>query len=540
MNMENYKEAMMSADLAFSNDNYDEALKWYNKALEERPDDEEALSRAGAALVTLGRFQESYEYFRKCCELAPDNGDAVFNMANAYFFSGDVGKAMEYYTKAESMKCSDDVAARIYYQMALMCSIREDYKSALINYQKYEDADKTGKAALDPEILSEKIQLYLQLEDYANAEKCAAKWLHLAPSDLQCYMVYFSLLAANEQYEKAMKILDDAEKYAVNNEIEQYGVDVSRANLYAAAAGSAADTGNDFRQKAYDLMSQLIVSPQGPPESKNELVLALAELCIAMEKTDEAIELLTMLNEQPEQEKAADAAGSPKTNGKPDPAEIDAMRQADREKMSAMLANGEIDESIGEHASVSYDEQGRPVREYPDELLEFELPEGVDPEKFGLPRREQLRELNEQAKTENAQNFHARINFMLLSCYAVREEYDKALEYARLVKETVVNAYYSFFGRYSEAFAIMQLAKKGQGFTQEDADRAYAEGLAFFRTEMLRKNANAGYALIFRTRMLAESGQFDKAEELAKLMAAEDRTAALDYIAQCRSELEKN
>ena len=52
--MENYKEAMMSADLAFSNDNYDEALKWYNKALEERPDDEEALSRAGAALVTLG------------------------------------------------------------------------------------------------------------------------------------------------------------------------------------------------------------------------------------------------------------------------------------------------------------------------------------------------------------------------------------------------------------------------------------------------------------------------------------------------------
>ena len=85
----------------------------------------------------------------------------------------------------------------------------------------------------------------------------------------------------------------------------------------------------------------------------------------------------------------------------------------------------------------------------------------------------------------------------------------------------------------------MQLAKKGLGgFTQADADKAYEEGLAFFRSEMLRKNANAGYALIFRTRMLAETGKFEKAEELAKLMASEDQAAALDYIAQCRSELE--
>ena len=254
-----------------------------------------------------------------------------------------------------------------------------------------------------------------------------------------------------------------------------------------------------------------------------------------MEKTDEAIDLLNMLNEKPQEDAQPQ---KPHTASKPDQAEIDAMRQADRERMSAKLASGEIDESIGEYASVSYDEQGRPVREYPDEMMEYALPEGVDPEAFGLPNKDQLRELNEQAKIENAQNFHARINFMLLSCYAVREEYDKALEYARLVKDTVTNTYYSFFGRYSEAFSIMQLAKKGQGgFTQADADKAYEEGLAFFRSEMLKKHANAGYALIFRTRMLAETGKFEKAEELAKLMAAEDQAAALEYIAQCRSEL---
>ena len=198
---------------------------------------------------------------------------------------------------------------------------------------------------MNPEILSEKIQLYLQIEDFENAEKCAAKWVNLAPSELQSYMVYFSLLAANEQYERAEKILNDAEKYAVNSEEAQYGIDVSRANLYATAAGSSADVNHDFRQKAYDLMSQLIVSPQGTPESKNELVLALAELCIAMEKTDEAIDLLKMLNEKPQQETQPE---KPRTGFKPDQAEIDAMRQADRERMSARLASGEIDESEDE------------------------------------------------------------------------------------------------------------------------------------------------------------------------------------------------
>ena len=38
----------------------------------------------------------------------------------------------------------------------------------------------------------------------------------------------------------------------------------------------------------------------------------------------------------------------------------------------------------------------------------------------------------------------------------------------------------------------------------------------------------------------AETGKFEKAEELAKLMASEDQTAALEYIAQCRSELEQS
>ena len=174
MDIEAYKEAIANADVAFANARFENAVAWYDKALKEAPDDGYALSKAGTALVSLNRFDDAFVYFNRAVESDPQNGDHVFNLANAYFFAGDIPKAMENYTAAEMMECSDDVRARIYYQLALMCSIKRDYKAALINYQKYEDADKTGQVSLDTDVLSERVQLYLQVEDFDNATLEAA------------------------------------------------------------------------------------------------------------------------------------------------------------------------------------------------------------------------------------------------------------------------------------------------------------------------------------------------------------------------------
>lgn len=536
MDIENYKEAIANADMAFGNDNYESALKWYDKALAEMPSDEYSLSRAGAALVALGRFKESFDYFQKAVDADPESGDNIFNLGNAYFFAGDISKAMEYYSRAELKPCSEDVKARIYYQMALMCTIKQDFQAALINYQKYEDTDKTGKAALDTEIISEKIQIYAKLEDYDNAVKYASKWVNLAPADLRAYMVYFNLLAADNKFEKAQETLDNALKYAVRDEAGKFAVDLSRANLYVQAAGSEIDKDGDFKQKAYDLMSELIVSPSGSTKDKNELVLSLGELCVSMGRIDEAIELMKMLSEKPEVVDTPAVTVPEVTSEKPDPAEIDAMMQSDLEKIDQMIANGELSDEAGSFLQVSYDENGKPVREYPEGFF-GDLPEGLNPQNYGIPSADEYAKLNKAAEMANAREFRARVNFMLLSCYAYKEDYEKALEYACLVKNDPSNVYYSFFGKYSEAFSMMQLAKRGQRFTLEEAERKYNEEIAFFRAEMMKKNERSAYALIFRTRMYAEIGKFTKAEELAELMSPEDREATLQYIAECREEL---
>lgn len=534
MDIEVYKEAISNADLAFSNGKYENAVTWYDKALAEAPQDEYALSKAGTALVSMNKFDEAFGYFQRAVEADPENGDNVFNLANAYFFSGDIPQAIENYTKAEMLKCSDDVKARIYYQLALMCGIKQDYKSALINYEKYEAADPTGQAALDTDLIADKVNIYVQLEDFDNAIKYTLKWLNLSPAELRCYIIYFNLVMATEDFAKASSILDDAMKFAVNTPEEKYAVDLSRANWYVNAAGSSLDDGS-FQQKAYDLMNELIVSEVGTPDQKNELVLALGEVCIAMNKIDEAIGLMEMLTEKPEE--AAPAPAAPAEQRDLSPEEMDAMMTADMAAMEQKVASGEISEDIGGNVPVNYDENGLPVRDYPDGMFEdedgFKMPElkGVDMEK--------LMQEDDEAEKAAQEEFRARVGFMLLTCYAYKEDYNKTLYYARQIKDTPNNVYYSFFGRYSEAFAMMQLAKKGEGFTKEEADRKYAQEISFFRSEMLKANENSAYALVFRTRMYAEQGKFTKAEELAELMGDSEKAALAEYIAQCKAELEK-
>ena len=539
MDIEAYKDAVANADMAFANGKYQNAVSWYDKALKEAPDDEYCLSKAGTALVSMSRFEEAFVYFQRAVDADPKNGDNVFNLANAYFFSGDIPKAIEYYTAAELLECSDDVAARIYYQLALMCSIKRDYKAALINYQKYEDADKTGQAALDTDLISERVNIYIQLEDYDNALKYTLKWVNLAPSDIRAYLVYFNLLTATEKYEKALKVLDDAEKYAVKNDIDKYSLDISRANLYMNAAGSSLDKNDDFNQKAYDMLNELIVGPVGDQDSKNQLVLSLGELCISMGRVDEAIELMKMLLQKPEPEEDALPEKTDSVDTEIDPAEIDAMMDSDIAEMEERVSSGEISDDLGDDVPVNFDENGDPVRDYPDGIFGTDENGYQLPEFKGIDLSQAEKQDAEEERADHAEA-EARINYILLTCYAFKDDYENTLKYARIVKNTQGNTYYEYFGRYSEAYAMMQLAKQGRDILMEDAQRKYSEQIAFFRAEMLKMNVDSAYALLFRARMYAELGKYAKAEELSELMSDQDRKSLLEYINECRESENKS
>lgn len=521
MDIQEFNDAIANAELAMGNENLDQALKWYNKALEIQPNDVYSLSRAGAVYVVKNDFDKAFECFKKAIEVDPDNGDNIFNMGNGYFFKGDLSRAMEMYSEAEMKACSDDVKARIYYQLALCCSMKEDYKAALVNFDKYQDADTTGVAMTDPDVITEKIKIYIALSDIDNATKCALQWINAEPSKLDGYMVYTNLLLANDEFDKAEEALNNAEKYAEYDDNGKFNIDMNRASLYVAKSNTEKDPDGDCDQKAYDLVGQLIVSPFGTDKQKNELVIVLAELCLKMGKIDEAIDTANILLNKAEAVAETAAPSSAAMTAE----EIEAQMEQDTAQMGIAMEEGRIDESMGDSAEINYDENGQPIRNYPDGVFG----EGTAETVSGLDKESGSPAVIDKEQVEKAR-------FVSLSAYALKEDYEKVMEVAKELKHSD-NAYYAFFGNYSEAFSVKKLAENGsEKFTAERAQKMYDEVIAFFRKEMLNRNENSAYAVIFRARMYAESGKYTKAEEMAELMNDEDKAAVMEYIDQCRKE----
>lgn len=526
MDQDNFSEAMINGETAFSNANYALALEWFRKALEEKSDDPRALLRAGTVCLPLKKYEESFDYFRKSMELDPENGDNAFNLANAYFIRGDHAKAFEFYSAAESKRCSADIKPRLYYQMALLCSMRRDIKAALTNFKKYEDLDRTGMVSLDPAVISEKIKLYMMDNDLGNAAKYAVQWISVAPAELRPYMVYFSILMAQKKYAAAGKVLDDAEKYAEIDAASAVKLSNERVKLAVAKAESSPSDSKALLDEAYNTTKSLM--EKADASAKDELKLQMAEICMKLSNYKEAITIAESLLKEQAAEKN-DAKPIEDSGEELDESDIEEMIYNDIQMMDEKIASGEIDEGIGEYAEVYYDDDGNAIRDFSDGLLDIEPDNEIN-------EQEEIPEPAAEAAAVRKPGFYDKLYFILLSCYAAVEDYDNAFKTGGILKHSS-NVYYSYFGRYIEAFSVKKLSESSDRFSGEDADKYYAEAIAFFRKRML-KGVNNNSAVIFRARMYAEIAKFAKAEEMANLLVLDTKTEVMAYIDECRKELQ--
>ena len=56
---------------------YNEAIEYYDKALEIDPENAEALNNKGVALDDLGKYNEAIEYYDKVLEIDPKHADSI-------------------------------------------------------------------------------------------------------------------------------------------------------------------------------------------------------------------------------------------------------------------------------------------------------------------------------------------------------------------------------------------------------------------------------------------------------------------------------
>lgn len=79
---------------------YEEALEYYNKALQINPYEPVALNNSATVYFELKNFDEALKRFMRAVELKPDYADAYMNIGSCYGMAGQYDKAIFYLEKA--------------------------------------------------------------------------------------------------------------------------------------------------------------------------------------------------------------------------------------------------------------------------------------------------------------------------------------------------------------------------------------------------------------------------------------------------------
>ncbi|RZL33955.1 MAG: tetratricopeptide repeat protein, partial [Pedobacter sp.] len=80
--------------------NYPEAIKEFQKALEKSPNDLYANNSLATINYTQGKYEEALNYYNKVISIDPNQGSGYFNLAITYQALGRINESKDTYLKA--------------------------------------------------------------------------------------------------------------------------------------------------------------------------------------------------------------------------------------------------------------------------------------------------------------------------------------------------------------------------------------------------------------------------------------------------------
>lgn len=332
------KEYLMQGSVLAGQGKYEEALAYYDKAERENPMEIEVYLSKGIACANLDRLDDAKAQFEKALKVNRTSGLAYFHLGSIALLQGDIALGFENYNKAIANGYDD---AQLYYNIGLLHEENGEADMAIRNYSKAIMRD-----ALRPDIRIRKARLLLQGNHFPEALQTLDETILTNPDVFEGYHLKFSVLMQLKQYAKAEEVINGA----------------------------------------------ILLFPKDPG-----FAIDKASLFIAQNKADEALAVLTALENADETDEAV-------------------LRRIYMERAQIFASRDDI--------------------------------------KSAVAALEQAKELSDKAG-----DFDSEVIFLLANCCLSTEEYDKVLDYARQLLEKADDGYSKESARYFEPLALKMLGR---------------------------------------------------------------------------------
>lgn len=118
---------------------HDEALEWYQRALDKSPGHVGALSSTAHVLKTIGRTEEAIEIFRRCMKLHPAFGEPYWSLANLKTFSFTDEEVEVMQQLVGGMEVAEESRVNMFYALGKHFENQHEYDMAFSYYRQGAD-----------------------------------------------------------------------------------------------------------------------------------------------------------------------------------------------------------------------------------------------------------------------------------------------------------------------------------------------------------------------------------------------------------------
>ncbi|UCC38697.1 MAG: tetratricopeptide repeat protein [Candidatus Aminicenantes bacterium] len=169
------REEMRKANKLFQEGKYEEALKEYQEAVNENPEDATGYYNIGVTYIILEKPDEAIEAFKGTIEIQPGNYEALKNLGQLYGEKKNYEESSKYYSLALKISSDDP---EVFYNLGVCLMNLGNPTGAMDAFQKsierQEDyADSYYQLGL----------LYLNQNKMEEAQAVLEKFLQIAPDD---------------------------------------------------------------------------------------------------------------------------------------------------------------------------------------------------------------------------------------------------------------------------------------------------------------------------------------------------------------------